>query len=163
MANLLFALVLLASEGPWQPDREARPPVLNARVEPVPAHHGALNHLTKPSFIVACAHGGVRARLRAATRRGLEPVRFDAAMSTTRVRFALDDGEWESAVWARDYDTVTASAEFLERLEGARQAVIEVRVMCPGCEAAPRIAYTIDATGVSALAHVCRGRTDDVR
>jgi hypothetical protein len=93
----------------------------------------------------------------------VEPIGSKLAMGTTRVRFAFDDGEWKAGVWARDHDVVTPSDEFLKHFEGARHTLIEVRVMCRACGAAPSVAYRIAGAGFSearhALVQACSGST----
>jgi hypothetical protein len=159
----LFVLLLSASDTAWTLHLSAQPPLISASVEPVPANHAALHHVTRPTFTLRCLDGRIRAELHAATLLGVEPVGSNLAMGTTRVRFAFDDGEWKSGVWARDYDAVTPSDEFMKRFEGARRALIEVRVTCRECGAPPSVTYQIEATGFSdarnALVHACSGST----
>ena len=54
-------------------------------------------------------------------------------------------------------------AEFMKRFEGARHALIEVRVMCRDFGAPPSVAYKIEGTGFSdarnALVQACPGST----
>jgi hypothetical protein len=163
MTALLFVLLLSAGDTPWTLHLGAQPPFISASVEPVPASHAALHHGIEPTFTLRCLDGRIRAELHAATLRGVEPVGSNLARGITRVRFAFDDGEWKSGVWARDYDVVAPSDEFMKRFEGARHALIEVRVMCRDCGAAPPVAYKIEGTGFSdaraALVDACSGST----
>jgi len=163
MTALLFVLLLLDSDTPWTLHLKAQPPFVSASVEPVPANNPALHHVVKPTFTLRCSDGRVRAELHAATLRGVEPVGSQLAKGITRVRFAFDDGEWKSGLWARDYDVVSPSGEFMKRFEGARHALIEVRVMCRDCGAPPSVAYKIEGTGFSdarnALVQACPGST----
>ena len=163
MTALLFALLLSAGDTPWTLHLSEQPPFISAAVEPVPGNHAALHHVVKPTFTLRCLDGRIRAEFHAATLHGVEPVASTLAKSTTRVRFAFDDGEWKAGVWARDYDAVTPSDDFMKSFEGSRRALIEVRVMCRGCGAPPSVAYKIDATGFpdarKALARACSGST----
>lgn len=147
---LFFAFVLMAPDGTWQRNLDAQPPFISAVVEPIPSGQVLLNHQSKPVFALRCALGRrLLAQLHTAARSSVEPVTSD--MSLTRVRFAFDDGAWESDVWRRERNVVTASVDFVDRLEGAREAKIEVHVTCRECDAPLRvplpIVYRLDARG----------------
>jgi hypothetical protein len=148
---LFFAFLLMAPDGTWQRNLDAQPPFISAVVQPIPSSHVLLSHQSRPVFALRCAFGG---RLVAQLHTGVvnsvaEPATSD--MSLTRVRFAFDDGPWESEVWKRDLNVVTASADFSDRLEGAREVKIEVLVTCRQCGVTLRgplpIVYRLNARG----------------
>ncbi len=162
MLILFFAFVLMAPNGTWQRNLDAQPPFISAVVEPIPSSQVSLNHRSKPIFALRCAVGRrLLAQLHTAVLNSVEPVSSD--MSLTRVRFAFDDGAWESDVWRREFNVVTASADFIYRLEGAREVKIEVYVTCRQCgdpQHVPLpIVYRLDARGFAdardALTQAC--------
>jgi hypothetical protein len=164
MLILFFAFVLMAPDGTWQRSLDAQPPFISTVVERIPSRQVSLNH-QRPVFALRCAFGrGLLAQLYTAALNRVEPVTSD--MSLTRVRFAFDDGAWESDVWRREnFNVVTASADFIDRLEGAREVKIEVHVICRDCGAPLHvplpIVYRLDARGFTdardALTQACLG------
>ncbi len=165
MLVLFVALVLMTPGGTWQRGLDAQPPFISTVVEPIPSSHAARNHRSKPAFALRCGVGGrLLAQLHTAALNNVEPATSD--MSLTRVRVAFDDGAWESDVWRReDFIVLTASPDFIDRLEGAREVKIEVYVTCRRCgdrQPVPLpIVYRLHATGFAdaraALAQACVG------
>ena len=164
MLTLFFAFVLMAPDGTWQRNLEAQPPFISTVVQPVPSSHVLLNHQSKPVFALRCAFGrGLLAQLQTAALSSLEPATSD--MSLTRVQFAFDNGAWESEVWRRELNVVTAPADFIDRLESAREVKIEVHVTCRQCDPPLRvplpIVYRLNARGFTdardALTQACLG------
>ena len=168
MLILFVAFVLMAPDGTWQRNLDAQPPFISSVVEPIPSPSSqiSLDHRSKPDFVLRCAVGRqLLAQLHTAVLNSVaEPVTSD--MSLTRVRFAFDDGAWESDAWRRHFNVVTASADFIHRLEAAREAKIEVLLTCRQCGAWQQvpfpIVYRLDARGFAdardALTQACPGR-----
>ena len=166
MLILFVAFVLMAPVGTWQRNLDAQPPFISSVVEPIRSSQVSLNHRSKPVFALRCAVGQrLQGQLYTAVRNSVaEPITSD--MSLTRVRFAFDDGAWESDAWKRHFNVVTASADFIHRLEAAREAKIEVLLTCRQCGAWQQvpfpIVYRLDARGFAdardALTQACQVR-----
>jgi hypothetical protein len=123
-------------------------PVISAAVEAIPAGHAVLGPAFGRSLIIGCHRGTLTGTLHASTRQGIEPLSSSGmAMNTARVGLSFDGEPMTFGVWRREFDSVFPPDDFFERLERAREALVEVAVNCNGCGAPARVRLRIPTDG----------------
>ncbi len=130
--------------GAWFLVSRSGGPLISAAVEGVPAEHAAWGPAFGRSLIIRCDRGVLTGTLHASTRQGIEPL---SSGNTMRVGVSFDADPMTWGVWHREFDSVSPPDDFFERLERAREALVEVAVSCKDCGAPARVRLRIPTDG----------------